>query len=270
MTASILSEAEQSLLEDRVDDQITAARLRPADHPFFAAAKRVAHVEPADALAIAVQFREMTKAFMFTTIAGLGTVARSFAKHPSPHRDVLAVFQTAYRVIGDDLDNIGPVFCTMGPKGPAGMHYVWWDESIVEPIAAHVDDDARSRATVLPPPLLDLLTNMDRLATHPLGSAVQLRVVEAIARDVAIAFRRMLPKVRAGETAIFTSSKDLVWVDAHIRAEALHARQVSDHETGMVAVVTSGVEADEFVSLVDEYATNWSRCLAVYVEHLGG
>jgi hypothetical protein len=255
-------------LEDRVNAQITKARLRRADNRFFTVARTVDSVSPRVALAIALQFHAMTKMFMFSTISGLGVMARSFASTEAPDRAILGVFQTAYRVIGDDLANMAPEFSSVAPKGSAGIHYVWWDDSIMEPIAAHVDETERKRAAILPAPVRELVENMERLATHQFGAAVQLRVVETIALDVAVAFRRMLPKVLADGQAVFTSADQLTWLDSHIRAETSHAQQVSDDESGMTGVVTTAAEAEEFIQLVGEYAANWSNSIAGYADYL--
>lgn len=258
----------QNDVERRVDKQITEARLRRGDNRFFAAAKNSNPVTPECALAIAIQFHAMTRMFMFSTISGLGVMARTFSHQKMTDRQLLGVFQTAYHVIGDDLCNIDPEFDSVAPRGPAGIHYLWWYESILGPIAAHVDEARQETISVIPPAVQQLLDNMDRLATHPFGAAVQLRVVETIAQDVAVAFRRMLANMTVDGQSIFPAADDLAWVDSHIRAETSHARKVSDHEVGMAGIVMTELEAEEFVQLTGEYAVNWSRSIEGYVNYL--
>ena len=254
-------------VDARADAAITAAKLRKREHPFYRAAQQADIVSPVDALAICSQFQKMTRMFMFTTISGLGVMARGLARGSQSDRDALAMFQTAYCVIGDDLANLAPEFGEVAPRGPAGIHYLWWQDTIRGPIEAVVSHEERKRAAAVPAELGELLDNMDRLAMHPLGPAVQLRVVEAIAKDVAVALRRLLMKVSTGGRPIFTR-EDMTWLDAHIRAETVHAKQVSDEHSGMSLVVKSEEEGQLFVELVAEYATNWSRSLGVYTSHL--
>jgi hypothetical protein len=254
-------------VEARANSAIEAAKLRRRDHPFLLAAQDAEAISLADALAMCCQFQAMTRMFMFTTISGLGVIARGLARGTQSDRDELAMFQTAYCVIGDDLANLAPAFGEVAPAGPAGIHYLWWQDSFREPIAACLTQQERDRAALIPPELGELLDNMDRLAVHPLGCAVQLRVVEAIAKDVAVALRRVLAKVTVGGRPLF-SRADMTWLDAHIRAETMHAKQVSDEDSGMSLVVKSEAEGELFVELVAEYATNWSRALNVYTPYI--
>jgi len=270
MNVPALSAAEQEDLDTRVEKEIDGARLRRADNPFFGVARQTESVTPQAALAIAHRWRAMTKAFMFTTLSGLGVMARDFQRQEAPPHDLLAAFQTVYQVIGDDLDNAAPAFREVAPSGPAGIHYVWWEQSVLEPVAAHVDEAGRQSATALPPAVTDLMEHMDRLATAPLGAAVQLRVVEAIALDIAVGFRRMYSKVEVPGTRLFAGRDDLAWVDSHIKAETVHAAQVSDEDTGMTRLVADRERAEEFLAEVREYAGNWSRALETFAVALQG
>lgn len=255
------SPADRKLLDERVDEEIDRARLRRADNGFFGTAKSAETVTPQAALAIGLRWREMTKSFMFTTLAGLGVMARGFSAQAAPSRDLLAAFQTVYRVIGDDLDNAAPEFREVAPTGPAGIHYVWWDDTVVAPLLPHVDDAARQEADELPPAVRDLLADMERLAESPFGAAVQLRVVETIALDIAVAFRRLYAKVLVDGERLFREKDQFAWIDSHIKAETSHAAQVSDDGTGMTGFVTTAAEAEQFLAIVREYAGHWSRAL---------
>ncbi|MEV6997433.1 DUF6202 family protein [Streptomyces sp. NPDC093982] len=267
-TPTGLSAAEQAGLDARVEAAIDAARLRRADNPFFGAARHAPTVSHEGALAVAHRWRAMTKGFMFTTLAGLGVLASRLNAEHAPSGVLLGAFQTVYQVIGDDLANAAPEFSAVAPKGPAGIHYVWWEDTVLAPVEALVTDEARERAAELPPAVTELLDNMDRLAAEPLGAGVQLRVVETIALDIAVAFRRMYGKVEADGSAVFREDGALDWVDSHIRAETVHAAQVSADETGMTSLVGSAAEADRFVRLSVEYAENWSRALASFADCL--
>src|ERR1700722_16963295 len=123
-------------VEARANSAIDDAKLRKHDHPFLVAAQNAEGISLADALAMCYQFQTMTRMFMFTTISGLGVIARGLARGTQSDRDELAMFQTAYCVIGDALANLAPEFGDVAPAGPAGIHYLWWQDSFREPIAA--------------------------------------------------------------------------------------------------------------------------------------
>ncbi|MCM2578732.1 DUF6202 family protein [Streptomyces meridianus] len=258
------SPEDRNELDERVEKEIDRARLRRADNAFFGTAKNASAVTPEAGLAIGLRWREMTKSFMFTTLAGLGVMARSFSAQAAPSRELLGAFQTVYQVIGDDLDNAAPEFRAVAPRGPAGIHYVWWDDTVVAPLTPHVDEAGREAAAQLPAAVRELLGNMERLAESPLGAAVQLRVVETIALDIAVGFRRLYAKVMVDGERLFHHNDQFAWIDSHIKAETGHAQQVSDDETGMTGLVTTSDEAAEFIRLVSEYADNWSRALETF------
>ncbi|MCF6522645.1 DUF6202 family protein [Streptomyces sp. JJ36] len=267
---SPLPDAVRRELDARVDREIDKARLRRADNRFFAAARHTETVSPEAGHAVAVWWREMTRSFMFTTLAGLGVMAREFAadRRAEVDRELLGAFQTVYQVIGDDLDNAAPEFRAVAPEGPAGIHYVWWDDTIVAPLAARVDEAERAAAAELPAPVRELLAYMDRLAASSLGAAVQLRVVETIALDIAVGFRRMYGKVLVDGERLFDRNEQFAWIDAHIKAETVHAAQVSDDETGMTGLVTDADRGEEFIGLVEEYARRWSAALECFADRL--
>ncbi|MFF7231770.1 DUF6202 family protein [Streptomyces sioyaensis] len=257
-----------SALEDRITAIIREAGLcRPANR-FFGDARTAESVTPIAALKVGRQWQAMTKAFMFTTIVSLGLMARRFNRESAPEQEVLGAFQTAYRVIGDDLANLAPEFSAVSPKGVAGVHYVWWEDTIIGPLASAVDQAVAASAEQLPEGVRDLLANMDRLAESPLGAAVQLRVVEAIALDIAVAFRRMYSKVRVDGRSPYTASGALDWIDSHIKAETVHAKSVSDDETGMTVIAATAEEREDLVTLAEEYVKNWARALDEFADAL--
>lgn len=97
---------------------------------------------------------------------------------------------------------------------------------------------------------------------------MQLRVVEAIALDIAVGFRRLYSKVDVPGTRLFDGHDDLAWVDSHIKAETMHAAQVSDEDTGMTRLVADRERAEEFLTEVREYAAHWSRALETFAAAL--
>ncbi|ALC29386.1 MULTISPECIES: DUF6202 family protein [Streptomyces] len=269
MTATVLTDDARGALDELVDREIEEAGLGRADNRFFAFARGFETEDFRGPLAVAHQWRAMTKAFMFTTLSGLGASARVIHAQENPSLDVLAAFQTVFRVIGDDLDNLAPVFGAVAPKGPSGAHYVWWEDSVIAPVERHVDAADREEAARLPEGVRLLIENMERFALEPLGAAVQLRVVETIALDIAVAFRRVYGKLQADGSPLFPDAADLAWIDSHIKAETMHAAQVSDEETGMTTIVTTEEEARTFAEMTTEYSASWAKALNDFADSLG-
>lgn len=250
-----------SALDDRISQIIANAGLCRSDNRFFQNARSVVQVAPLAALRIGLQWQSMTRAFMFTTVASLGVLAGQFSTGAEPGREVLGAFQTAYRVIGDDVANFAPEFCAVSPNGANGVHYVWWADSIVAPLLHSIDPIVAVDADKPEEGVAALIANMERLAGARLGAAVQLRVVEAIALDIAVAFRRIFAKVDVAGGTLYHGAGALDWIDSHIKAETSHARSVSDDETGMTAMAATPAEQDEFLRLAVEYTANWARAL---------
>lgn len=243
--------------EATVNQILADAGLRT--HQFFTPQPAAAALDPQAAWEVARAWGEITKAFMFTTIASLGTLAAELAAEPAPATHRLTALQTGFRVIGDDLVNLNPVFGKSAPDGVAGIHYLWWVGTVLQPLA-DVLPAAAADARPLPPGVRGLLDNMDELARSPIGAAVQLRVVEDIAFDIATAFRALFRQVTAAGTALFDDA-DLTWIDAHIEAEVMHRSQVSDDETGMTTIAATPAEQQQLLTTISGYATNWARAL---------
>ncbi|MER7466106.1 DUF6202 family protein [Streptomyces sp. NPDC097981] len=259
----------RTALDELVDQEIAAAGLGRVDNRFFSFARGYETDDFQGALAVAHQWRAMTKAFMYTTLSSLGVIAHRLARQETPSRDVLAAFQTIFRVIGDDLDNLAPVFAAVAPKGPDGAHYVWWEDAVIAPVSEHVGEAGREAARQLPEGVVRLIENMERFADSPLGAAVQLRVVETIALDIAVGFRRVYGKLEADGRRLFPEPGDLAWIDSHIKAETMHAAQVSDDETGMTTLLTTEEEARLFAGMVREYSASWAGALNAFADSLG-
>lgn len=254
-------------VERRVDELISDARLVRPENTFFERAKACDVVEPDAALRIAEKWQVVTQSFMFTTVASLGVLARQFATRSTIDRDVLAAYQTAYRVIGDDLDNRAEAFAAVAPGGAAGIHYLWWSDTICEPLRV-----ALGRPAIDPrqnfPAVAHLLETMDQMADEDLGAAMQLRVVETIALDIAVAFRRIYAKVSVDGALVYPQQHQFAWIDSHIKAETSHAASVSDDEVGMSRIITSQAGADHFIALAQPYVTAWAALLDDFASDL--
>src|SRR5258706_15832169 len=158
-------------LEAKIVEQMRRAHLTRDSNAFFLAAKEVQSLDGESALLIAERWRDMTKTFMLTTIAGLGVMACEADSQTMPRRSLLEAMQTGFGVIGDDLCNVMPVFRRAAPPGADGVHYVWWEKTIVRPLRERLPA-TRNRAAAHPAGVARLIENMRRLASHPLGAAV--------------------------------------------------------------------------------------------------
>lgn len=259
---------ETIVFEAQIAACIEAAQLSRETNRFFTQAKTVKSIDPLPALRIAHGWRELTKAFMFTSIAGLGVMASDADSQATPNANLLKAIQTVFQVIGDDLSNVMPVFREVAPPGPDGMHYAWWESSIVNPLKAVVGEPANDTTGMLGPAGQTLIENMRRLAHDPLGAAVQLRVVEAIALDITVAFKRVFSKVEVGDKRIFSRPEQFLWMDSHIHAEVEHHKAVSDDDTGTTAIADTDERQHEMLRLTQPYAENWNAALGEFADCL--
>jgi hypothetical protein len=266
--ASQVAGSVASSLDDRVTEILKEARLVRPDNAFFELADNKQQVELRPALEIALGWQRITRTFMFTTLQSLGVLAKQFTdSEVDPPRTVLGAFQTAHQVIGDDLANAADEFAVVAPKGPNGIHYVWWNDSIVAPLLERANGSGDAAAKAEAPGIDALIANMRRLGDSPLGAAVELRVVEAIALDIALAFRKVYGFVKVGDEWVYRAPHALDWIDSHIKAETSHASSVSDDEVGMTMMVMPEDE-DEFIELAREYAASWARGLDEFAASL--
>jgi hypothetical protein len=224
---------------------------------FFKLAKQMAPIKLQSALSIAFNWREITKQFMFTTLTSLGTLAEKIGALNSPPQNIIRALQTGVAVIADDLNNVFAEFQAKAPNGPAGVHYQWWEDTILNPLIKQAAEKNYPCPSLISPNTQNLLLGMLHLAKNPLGTAVQLRVVEAIALDIVLAFRPLFAAVEVDGKKLFPHRDDLVWINSHIKAEVVHHRQVTDTENGMMCIASTPEEQQEILMLSKEYVDLW-------------
>jgi len=258
----------QVLLDRQISDMLERARLTRATNAFFTGAKNVRSIDVLPALRIAHGWREMTKCFMFTSIAGLGQLAKEADGQEYPREDLLSTMQTIFGVIGDDLSNLMLAFSKVAPKGPAGMHYAWWETDFVTPLRGLVGDELPGGTLQLGPGATRLIENMRRLADHPLGAAIQLRIVEAIALDITVAFKYIMTRVSHQDQRVFSGRERFTWMDSHIEAEVAHHKAVSHDDTGTCGIADTEQKREQMLTLTREYVQSWQAALAEFASHL--
>lgn len=267
-TGSHATQNAQVRFDAQIASCIESAQLTRETNRFFVLAKSVQSIEARPALRIAHSWREMTKAFMFTSLAGLGGMAAEADAQTEPNRNLLKAIQTIFQVIGDDLSNMMPVFKEVAPQGPDGMHYAWWETTIVHPLRNAVGAPANDTTSMLGIEAQHLISNMRALIHEPMGAAVQLRVVEAIALDITVAFKRVFSKAVADGKRIFSGPEQFQWMDSHIHAEVEHHKAVSDDDTGTTAIADTAEKQRHMLRLTEQYAGRWNLALNEFADCL--
>jgi hypothetical protein len=156
-------------MERLVTSYLEDGHLTRETNQFFTETKAIKTVMLLPALEVAHGWREITKTFMFTSITGMGLMAEEAQADEIPNQNLLKTIQTVFEVIGDDLTNAMPVFKKVAPQGPAGMHYLWWDTSIVKPLELEAYRKSGHGKSELGPKAKKLIENMRKLAHEPMG-----------------------------------------------------------------------------------------------------
>lgn len=249
-------------IENNIIEIIDAANLTNTKNPFFLLAKQYQMdkrpVNLITAFEIARHWEVMTKNFMFTTLRSLATLSYKLAQLDDPSDDALAALQTGIKVISDDLNNNHDAFSSAAPKGPRGIHYKWWHNDIVMPLANKLEENITSMP--LSKNITQLIAGMNKLADDAFGFAIQLRIVEAIALDIAVSFRSIFANTVCNNQKLFTR-ENLSWIIAHIKAEVTHHEQVADVENGTAFIATSLEEQEYLLKTMAKYADLWSNAL---------
>lgn len=234
------------------------------NNPFFLRAANVEKVDAFAAFKIAYNWREVTKSFLFNTIKGLGNLAEKVQQEKSPSIRLLSVLQTGFSIISDDLNNTHAILKVGAPIGPDGIHYKWWENSILSPIVQLIGFNELNLSSGT----TKLLNEMDKLSTKYLGVSVQLRIVETIARDICRSFFLIYSNVEHQGVKIFKTKQELSWITSHITAEEIHQNQVCDSLTGMLSIVTTHDEMNEILLLIQEYSNAWKAIFEDFASYL--
>lgn len=250
-----ISALDTNQIEENISSIIKEAGLNKSNK-FFLRAQKIQKIDINSAFNIAYNWREITKTFLFTTISGLGYLSDKVGNEQHPNSQLLGVMQTSLRIISDDLGNNNTNF-RGSPCGTNAIHYRWWEDSILTPLKGYLD----IKAVILAPGTIILTNKMRELSNNYLGVAVQLRVVEAIAKNICLAFLPIFSKVEYEGKKIFKPKKDLTWILAHIKAETFHHKQVCDKNSGMTQVAVTLEHKKDILMLIHEYACIWANAL---------
>jgi len=253
-----------AIMNKKISDIITECKLDKNQNDFFISANSCKHVDVDTAYKIAYNWREITKNFLFTGIKGLGAIIDEIQKQNSSDENTLFVLQTAFTIISDDLNNTHPVFKKVAPQGPNGIHYKWWEESMV----LKMEKLTENKTPSLFPGTKTLLEKMDVLVVHPMGTAIQLRIVEAIAYNIASAFLDLFSKVECDGKLVFEKESDKLWILTHIEAEIVHDQQVCSEISGMAKIASTPDAQKEMLEIAKKYCQAWAMALSDFAQVL--
>ena len=254
-------------IEKYVNDLISKKCLDDRTKGYFGSANTInllnQKVDSGSSFNIAKGWYHLTKHFLHTSISSLGLFSSTVNKKNIIDDITISILQTANSVISDDLNNTHAGFSSVAPIGPMGAHYNWWRHDIVEPLAelTGVEDWANDP---LPNGCKLLLENMKHLESKDYGFIIQLRVVEAIALNIAISFRDVFSHTFHGAEKTFGDRKNLDWIYSHIKVESEHHQQVSGSETAVTRALVGKqyFNNDIVLSEFDRYVDSWALALA--------
>jgi hypothetical protein len=249
----------------KINNILKQEKLDREQNAFFNYASQVREISLDNAIQIAFNWRSMTRQFLYTTIRGLHPlVDMVLGVNGEANDDFLKVLKTSFYVISDDLNSMHPIFKPVAPKGVGTIHYKWWEYSILNKLTA-----LSNFTPTLHEGVQQLLNRMHEVSNSRFGTPVQLRIVEAIALDISLAFFSIFSKVKYDNKLIF-KDEDLSWITSHIEAETIHNKQVCDETSGMAKIVSSTQDEEAMLDLIQIYAKSWAKALdtlAIFLPH---
>lgn len=249
------------LLDSEVDTLLNDGKLTRYTNEFFTSARSMSEISLSNALQMSVNWREITKEFLFSVIGGIGQMSHYLSKFDNPPHQLLGVLQNSIGIISDDLSNVFSTLNNVAPNGPDGAHYKWWELTIHKDLIKAAEQTNLKFKVSLLPGVIDLLNTMKELSLNRLGAAIQLRIVEAIALEIAISFRAILSPLKVNNEFVFKTNEDLAWVNAHVKAEVEHHKSVKDISYGMAYVAITPDEQKTFLELTKKYIKAWHFAL---------
>ena len=255
-------------IDAEVDQMLQNHKLLRKTNDFFVLSKKMSEFPMSSCIHIAHNWFEITRQFLFTVLTSVGVFSEKIRELDDSPYHLMNVLQSSVKIISDDLMNMFPTLQEVAPKGAAGSHFQWWEDSVLNVLIkkANVQDQVKKEIS---PNVQTLLNFMVTLSKEPMGAAVQLRIVEAIALDIVLAFRAIYSSLTYDNQKVFPNLNDLAWINAHIKAEVVHHRQVKDEENGgMVLIASTPEEQRKFLVLTKEYIECWSGALHDFEKYL--
>jgi len=255
-------------LESKINCLIEKAHLTKEKNPFFIKAKQTTNLSLESALKIAFNWREIIKQFMVTVLINLGELADKVNQLDFPSEYAISALKTGITIISEDLNNVFTEYEEKASIDPDGMHYVWWEKSILKPLLAATNNKKLSSKIKSSPKTQQLLQEMNKLATHPLGFAVQLYVVEIIALDMVLAFLPLFASIEVDGQKIFKSSEIISWIMEHIQDESIPQGRALHEDNELINSMSTIKDRNDLFLLAQNYIECWSETLMEFGELL--
>ena len=248
-------------LESKISSLIENAHLTKGKNPFFIKAKQIPYISLESALNIAFNWREIMKQFMITVLMSMGELADKVNQLDFSPEYAISALKIGITVVSDGLNKVFSEREKEASKDPDGVNYIWWETSILSPLIAATKNKSFSSEMTISPKAHKLLKEMNKLAKHPLGFAVQLYVIEAISLDIILAFLPLFSRVEVNEQKIFKSSEIISWMMAHLQDELIHIQQPTHDDNGMVNTMSTAKDQEDLFLLAHDYIQCWGEVL---------
>lgn len=258
----------QTQLNDEINKIIYSSYLTHEKNIFFVSVAKMQKFKPSSAYYIALQWREITKNFLFTSLKGIGTMAEKINEQPNPDVTVITALQTAVSIIADDLYSANVVFQHSGDIIAANKaHYKWWELSILNPLKS-LFFTKNLCLTNSSNNIDTLIQKMKEFSNIPIGAIIQLRVVESIASDICIAFKSIFSQVEMNGTNVYKSEKELSWISSHIKAEKMHQQLVETNFSAALTKIDENISKEKILDLTKDYCSTWNNALVEFATYL--
>lgn len=248
-------------LDSIISHMLFEKKLTRETNGFFRLSKSKRNISLDGASKIAFNWAEITREFLYTVISGIGLFSESLRLKVSPELDLVSVLQKVMSVISDDLSNAVTELQNYAPQGAEGAHYIWWENSIAKPIYAAAKIKNVKIVNTPSTNVKKLLDCMLKLSKNKFGAAIQLRIVEAIAQEIALSYRALFTELSIDGALLFPTEPDLAWINSHIKAEVIHHRLVKDTDGGMSQIARTFEEQQEYLDLTAEYIEAWEGAM---------
>lgn len=250
--------------DSKISYLIDNAHLTKENNPFFTKVKETTPISLESALKIAMNWGDITKQFKFTVLISLGELADKISQINFPPAYVIRALQTGLTIISDDLNTIFSEREGNTSKDPDGVNDSWWEKIILRPLLAVTKNKKLPSKITGSPKIQKLLQEMNKLAQHPLGFAVQLYVVEVISLDIILALLPLFARVEVDGQKIFKSSEIISWMMAHIQGESVPQQRVTHEDNRILNIVSTVENQQELYRLAQDYVRSWGEALTEF------
>ena len=227
---------------------IENAHLTQTKNSFLIKAKHTPNLSREVALKLAFNWREITKQFMFTVMTSLGEVVDKISPLNFPREYTKSSLEPDAANLSNDLN-------------PDGLCSIWWEKNILDPLRVATNYKNLDAQITVSPKTRHLVQEMNKLALHPLGFAVQFYVVESLAGDIILALLALFTKIEVNGQKMFKSSEVFSWVTAHLQDETLPYQRKTPKDKEILSIFSTIEDQKDLFQLTQAYIKSWSNVL---------